>query len=75
MSQIDHIRLATARMGIQIYLRTAGKMQLSRVATPVKLRLIASEYTGKTYARSRKGLEQALTDIQAIEANMRTPTP
>jgi hypothetical protein len=43
-------------------------IKVSRNATPANLRSIATEYTGKSYPRSRKGLETALADLQKIRA-------
>lgn len=39
---------------------------MSRVATPARLRELTTAYTGVTYARSRKGLEAARTDMQKL---------
>lgn len=49
---------------LDLYLRTG--MSLSRVATPARLRELTTAYTGVTYARSRKGLEAARTDMQKL---------
>ena len=49
--------------GIETHLKFNGKFRLTRMATPTNLRAIASEFTGRHYARSRKGLEQALADM------------
>lgn len=52
--------------GLQMHLKYNGKMMLTRMATPKNLRAIATEYTGKVYARSRKGMELALADMEAL---------
>lgn len=52
---------------IRMYLRSG--MMLSRSATPANMRALATLYTGKTYTRSRKGLEMAMIDIQALLDN------
>lgn len=41
-------------------------MRMTRIATPANMRAIATEFTGKPYARSRKGLEQAYADMVAL---------
>lgn len=51
---------------LECYLRSNGRMQLTRIATPANMQAIASEFTGKHYARSRKGLEEALLDMHCL---------
>ena len=46
-------------------------MLLTRVATPKKLRTIASQYTGKPYKASRAGLEAALADLKELLDNFK----
>lgn len=48
------------------YLNTNGKMRLTRGATPGRMREIATEFTGKVYPRSRRGLELAFADMRAL---------
>ena len=43
-------------------------MQLARNGSPAHLRALASQYTGKQYSRSRKGLEQAGADLAKLVA-------
>jgi len=43
-------------------------MLLTRVATPARMRELATEYTGKKYARSSKGLSQALIDLKELKS-------
>ena len=62
--RVKFIRLVVTIQAIRTHLTSKGKMRLTRVATPANLRRIAAEFTGKTYARSRKGLEQALADLE-----------
>lgn len=49
---------------MQMYLKHG--MQVTRAASPQNLKHIATQYTGKTYARSRKGLETALADLETL---------
>jgi hypothetical protein len=59
-------RLATCIVAMRVHVRTNGGMMLTRTATPARLRSIASEFTGKSYPRSRKGLVTALADLEAL---------
>jgi hypothetical protein len=69
-AQVNFFRLITAIKAMEIHIKTGGKMMLTRVATPSNLRNIASEFTGKSYPRSRKGLETALADLLAIKESL-----
>lgn len=51
---------------IKIYLETDGKIQSTRAATPGNMRKWATQYTGKAYPRSRKGLVQAFNDLSKL---------
>lgn len=53
---------------IKLYLSTNGRVLPTRGVGPKQMRAIASEYTGRAYARSRKGLELALADMEALSA-------
>lgn len=59
-------RLVSAEMAMRMHIKSNGSMMLTRTATPATLRGIATEFTGKTYPRSRKGLEQAQKDCATI---------
>lgn len=62
--QINMYRMLVLIKSIESYTKTG--MLLTRVATPARMRELASEYTGKKYARSSKGLNQALIDLKAM---------
>lgn len=62
------VRALYCKQGIEMYLESNGRMQLTRMATPAVLRSIATEFTGVTYARSRKGMEKALADLNKLFA-------
>ena len=66
---MEYFRVFTAKQGIELYLKTG--MPLTRVATPKKLRTIASQYTGKPYKASRAGLESALADLKILLDNFK----
>ena len=68
--QIDYMRLFVCIKAIEVHIKTDGKMSLTRVATPANLRSIASEFTGKSYPRSRKGLEKALADLIVVKESL-----
>lgn len=51
---------------MKVYLETNGKMQITRIATPALMREMATEFTGRHYPRSRKGLERAYADMCAL---------
>jgi hypothetical protein len=52
--------------GIEFYLKY-GRL-LNRSYTPTNMRAYVSRYTGKSYARSRKGLEKAYVDLVEVLA-------
>ena len=66
---MEYFRVFAAKQGIELYLKTG--MLLTRVATPKKLRTIASQYTGKPYKASRAGLESALADLKTLLDNFK----
>jgi hypothetical protein len=65
---IGGLRAFYCLQGLEMYLSSNGKRQLTRIATPGLLSKTATEYTGKKYARSRKGLQQAHDDLKALMA-------
>jgi hypothetical protein len=65
--QIEAFRLRVIMSAIKLYLKTG--MKANRAYTPANMRAVASQYTGKTYPRSRKGLEAALNDLNALFMN------
>lgn len=50
---------------LAVYLRTNGRVQMNRTATPANMRHLASMFTGVHYPRGRKGLSQAYLDLTA----------
>lgn len=59
-------RAVVVQKAIGLYLKSG--MKVNRAYTPQAMRDVVSEYTGKTYARSRKGLEEAYKDLSALLA-------
>jgi hypothetical protein len=68
--QISFFRLITTIQAIQMHLKYNGEFRLTRMATPKNLRTIASEFTGKAYTRSTKGLTEALADLVELKASL-----
>ena len=66
--QISNYRMAVVIRSIELYLKTKTKM--TRNATPANMRTWASEYTGNKYARSTKGLQNALNDLLELKARI-----
>lgn len=62
--QMKMMRLVMLVKSMELYLDTGIKT--TRIATPTRMREIASEFTGKEYPRSNKGLRQAFVDVQEI---------
>ncbi len=63
-SAIDRWYVASLYHGIVLYLKTG--MMARRGYTPANMREAATIQTGKTYARSRKGLIQAGRDVAPL---------
>jgi hypothetical protein len=63
-SQIDRFRAVVVCSAMKMYLDHGIKV--NRMYTPENMRNVASEYTGKVYARSRKGLVTAHADLAAL---------
>jgi hypothetical protein len=64
------MRLVCCIHGMRIHLKTGGQMRLTRTATPATLRAIATEFTGKQYPRSKKGMEAALADLEEMKKTL-----
>jgi hypothetical protein len=67
---VSFARLSSTILAMEIHLRHGGKMRLTRTATPSLLRTIATEYTGKAYPRSTKGMQTALDDLRGVKADL-----
>lgn len=65
-NQVLAARAIVCKMAIKVHIQNNGRMMLTRTATPANLRAIASEFTGVSYPRSRKGLEKAYADLLVI---------
>ena len=61
---VDRFRLIVLRGAIRLYVRSG--IRPNRGYTPANMRALATKYTGKPYARSAKGLQAALADLDAL---------
>lgn len=61
---IYRFRMLALAKCIGLYLKSG--MQANRITTPANMRLWASHYTGKQYTRSKKGLQNALADLESL---------
>lgn len=64
---IHRLRVFTAKQALEMYLRTDGRMELTRGGTRIALEIVA-EITGKDYKRGKAGKREALADAEAILA-------
>ena len=62
-ANIDRFRARIVILAMRSHIESNGTMLLTRTATPANLRALATEYTGVSYSRSRKGLERAYSDM------------
>ena len=66
---INWLGIKVVASAMRLYL-TVG-VQANRNYTPARMRKFATGYTGVTYPRSRKGLERAMTELEAWVASRR----
>lgn len=65
-SAILGMRGLVCLQGLRLYATHGSKLRLTRMATPALLRAVATEFTGKPYSRSPKGMASALKDMEAL---------
>lgn len=65
---IERLRLISARSALSIYLKTGGKMQLTRNGAQLAIQNVIEPLTGVTYKRSMNGKAAALADCEALIA-------
>lgn len=65
---INWYRLKVIISAARLYLKTG--MKANSMYTPTNMKNCISEYTGKVYPRSRKGLETAVADIEKLLKNV-----
>jgi hypothetical protein len=62
---IAGLRALAAAQDMETRVKFAGKLRLTRL-TNGQLVEVASEYTGKKYSRTAKGMTQAAADLRAL---------
>ena len=62
-TNINRFRARIVILAMRSHIESNGQMSLTRTATPANLRALATEYTGVSYPRSRKGTERAYSDM------------
>jgi len=67
---ITMMQLLVIKSAIGLYLKTG--MKANHAYTPANMCAVVSKNTGKQYARGRKGLEAALTDLTAHIEQLKT---
>lgn len=73
---VELMRVQTIISGINMNIRTGGKMVLTRGATITKLLDMATGYTGKKYSsRKPADKEQAVKDLTVWFNNMKSTIP
>jgi hypothetical protein len=60
------MRARALLLAMETHIKSAGAFRLTRHVSPARMRDMATEFTGKRYARSQKGLAQAYADLQQL---------
>lgn len=63
---IERLRLITAAQALSIYIRTDGRMELTRGGANLAIKNVIAPITGKKYRRSMNGKQEALEDCEAL---------
>ena len=66
-------RAASLRAGLQLYVKTGGKMLMTRGCGVMTMLAIATEYTGKKY--THKQAQQAVDDLKVWCETMKAALP
>lgn len=65
---MERIRLIMARSALSAYIKSNGKMQMTRNGATLAIRNVIEPLTGITYKRSMNGKRDALADCEALIA-------
>jgi hypothetical protein len=65
---IERLRLISAKSALEIYIKTQGRMELTRNGARNAIQNVIEPLTGKTYKRSMKGKQEALDDCVQLLA-------
>lgn len=63
---ITRLRLISARSALQVYIKSDGKMQLTRNGAQLAIKNVIEPLTRKQYKRSMKGKQEALEDCEYL---------
>lgn len=67
---ILRIQLLTAKSALSLYIRSEGRMQLTRNGATLAIKNVIEPLTGKTYKRSMNGKAEALADCEDMLAQI-----
>lgn len=59
---IERLRLLTAKSALSLYIKTEGRMEMTRGGAKLSIDNVIAPITGKKYKRSMAGKEEALAD-------------
>lgn len=67
---ILRIQLLTAQSALSLYIRSEGRMQITRNGATLAIQNVIEPLTGKRYKRSMNGKREALADCEALLAEI-----
>lgn len=67
------VRLLMVKSALDVYIRTEGRMQVTRNGAQMAIKNVLEPMTGKKYKRSMNGKREALADCEAILAQLEAP--
>lgn len=65
---IERLRLLTAKSALSLYIKTSGRMEITRGGAQLSIENVIAPLTGKKYKRSMNGKQDALDDCVALLA-------
>jgi hypothetical protein len=68
-------RVLNIRMGLSLFIKTDGKLRLTRTASPKHLLTLTTELTQKKYPNSKKGWAAAVADLDTRVAALQASIP
>ena len=67
---IHRLRLLTAKSALGMYIKTEGRMEITRGGAQMSIENVIAPITGKKYKRSMKGKQEALDDCLSLLAEI-----
>jgi hypothetical protein len=67
---IHRLRLITAKSALGMYVKTDGRMEMTRGGAQMSIENVIAPLTGKKYKRSMNGKREALEDCLALLAQL-----